>query len=130
MSRGLGDVYKRQAGNHRGKLKRWWRWAGDAGRARYCAACVRRCRKRGKPAPCGDCDKREPPLLDANIPAARLACASGTQWRVGFGGPYGLDYPAVFAVARALGITMDADTLNGVALIERTQLELWNREKH
>jgi len=33
-------------------------------------------------------------------------------------------------VARALGITMDADTLNGVALIERTQLELWNREKH
>ena len=34
------------------------------------------------------------------------------------------------AVARALGITMDADTLNGVALIERTQLELWNREKH
>lgn len=70
------------------------------------------------------------PLLDANIPAARLVCASGTQWRVGFGGPYGLDYPAVFAVARALGITMDADTLNGVALIERTQLELWNREKH
>ena len=81
-------------------------------------------------APCGDCDNREPPLLDANIPAARLVCASGTQWRVGFGGPYGLDYPAVFAVARALGITMDADTLNGVALIERTQLELWNREKH
>ncbi|MFQ8888740.1 MAG: hypothetical protein ACLR7Z_10755 [Bilophila wadsworthia] len=43
--------------------------------------------------------------------------------------PYGLDYPAVFAVAQALGITMDADTLNGVALIERTQ-RLWNREKH
>lgn len=78
-----------QPGSHRGKLKRWWRWAGDAGRAQYCTACVRRCRKRGKTASCRTCDKREPPLLDANIPAARLVCASGTQWRVGFGGRTG-----------------------------------------
>lgn len=67
--------------------------------------------------------------MAANIPVVRLLCACGTQWRVGFGGPYGLDYPAVFAVAGVLGIELTPEVLAGVALIEHTQLELWNREK-
>lgn len=55
--------------------------------------------------------------------------ACHTQWRTGFGGATGLDYNAVFAVAGALGITMDAQTLRGIACLEGCTLDMWQAQQ-
>lgn len=47
---------------------------------------------------------------------------------MGMGGPVGLDYPAVFAVASVLGIDMTKDLLFRVGVIEREHLEVLNAE--
>lgn len=63
-----------------------------------------------------------------NVPAARLMLACETQWRVGFGGAYGLDYPAVFQVAAALKIPVDAAVFRGLRALEHEQLALWQKD--
>ena len=55
-----------------------------------------------------------------------LACQ--TQWRVGFSGATGLDYNAMFSVAGALGIKVDARILRGISVLENTALSQWNKE--
>jgi hypothetical protein len=52
-----------------------------------------------------------------------------TQWRVGFAGATGLDYNAVFSVAGALGIEMDAAMLRGIGTLEAVTLEAWAKER-
>ena len=52
-----------------------------------------------------------------------------TQWRVGFNGPYGLDYPAVFKVAELRGFDLDADTFAGLQVLENEQLIIWAEQR-
>jgi len=56
------------------------------------------------------------------VPAWALWAASQTQWRVGVGGPIGLDYPAVWLVAESLGIEMHAANLSRIRALEREAL--------
>jgi hypothetical protein len=52
-----------------------------------------------------------------------------TQWRTGFAGATGLDYNALFSVAGALGITVDAAILRGIGILESMTLQYWAKEK-
>ena len=45
-----------------------------------------------------------------------------TQWRVGFGGPTGLDYQAVDRAAKWLGVRMDRLMLEQIQTLEINQL--------
>lgn len=58
----------------------------------------------------------------------RIMLACETQWRAGFGGAYGLDYPAVFQVAGVLGIPIDAAVFRGLRALEYSQLAIWQAE--
>lgn len=53
--------------------------------------------------------------------------AVSSQWRVGGFGFVGLDYPAVYLVAGTLGLTMDADLLGKIQLLEERELDRRNR---
>lgn len=70
-----------------------------------------------------------PPMLADNRLVLQLFAACSSQWRVGFNGPYGLDYVAVCRVAEIRGITVDADTLDGVQILEQEQLAIWAEQK-
>lgn len=115
-------------GSRTKKLIRWWRWATDTRRAGLCAACRKRHEKRNDPLQCRGCGQEAPQILAVNVPIARLMLACETQWRVGFGGAYGLDYNAVFAVAGALHIPLDATVLRGLQALEREQLRVWTKD--
>jgi len=45
-----------------------------------------------------------------------------TQWRVGMGGPVGLDYPAVWLVAETLGIEMHQANMWRIKALEKEAL--------
>ena len=45
-----------------------------------------------------------------------------TQWRMGFGGPVGLDYTALFRVAEMLGLEVDARCLELIQVLEMDSL--------
>lgn len=47
----------------------------------------------------------------------------GTQWRVGFGGPTGLDWTAVLHIARLLHIEMTPHLWHKLHALERDALE-------
>ncbi len=66
--------------------------------------------------------------MAGNAPAARLMLACETQWRAGFGGAYGLDYPAAFRVAEILKIPVDAAVFRGLRALEREQLAIWQED--
>lgn len=51
-----------------------------------------------------DIDEEEVEVWPDAWPAFRLFDAMGTQWRVGPGGPSGLDYTAISSTAAMLGI--------------------------
>ncbi|MDR2573779.1 MAG: DUF1799 domain-containing protein [Desulfovibrio sp.] len=67
-----------------------------------------------------------PTLLEEGI---RLMLACQMQWRVGFAGATGLDYNALFSVAGALGVAVDAAILRGIGILESLTLEKWNKRK-
>jgi hypothetical protein len=67
-------------------------------------------------------------LLQGNEAVIRLMLACQTQWRIGFAGASGLDYNAVFSVAGALGVKMDAAVLRGIGFLESLTLEKWRKE--
>lgn len=61
--------------------------------------------------------------------AFRLWQSSQTQLRVAFGGPIGLDYVAVRIVAEAIGVEMDAETLEALQVLEAEFLDVWEEEQ-
>ena len=67
--------------------------------------------------------------METNLPAARLWLACQTQWRTGFAGATGLDYNAMFQVAGALEINIDAVMLRKVGALEAITLEYWRVER-
>lgn len=60
-----------------------------------------------------------------NWPIVQFFSRLGTQWRVGFGGPTGLDYTAVLALMRTLRLKRDdfEDFFAGVQTMERAALD-------
>lgn len=71
---------------------------------------------------CAACEGRCPELLPDNAPAWELWAAVQTQWRVGMGGPIGLDYPAVWLVAETMGVEMHSANLGRIRALEREAL--------
>lgn len=63
-------------------------------------------------------------------PAVELFSAMGTQWRMGPGGPIGLDYGALPAVLRLMGAKREdlAGLFDDLRVIERAALEEMHKE--
>jgi hypothetical protein len=55
-----------------------------------------------------DYDSDDVELWPDNLAAVNLFIGVGTQWRVGFGGPYGLDYGVLFHKMDRMGLAPDA----------------------
>ena len=72
--------------------------------------------------PCVDCEWRRPELDPANHDALELWLELQTQWRVGFSGPTGLDYPAVYAEAQRLDIDLSNCVIRKIKALERLTL--------
>ena len=69
------------------------------------------------------------PLSPDAQDAQRLFLSVRSQWRVGFGGPTGLDYGGVAAAAKALEIPWEADVLSRLQVLENEQLAIWAEEQ-
>lgn len=61
--------------------------------------------------------------MAANAPALELWCHVGTQWRTGFCGPTGLDYNALYRVARTMGTRLDKALLKKIQTLESDFLQ-------
>lgn len=70
-----------------------------------------------------ECGYPRPTLAAENWEAWELWEAVSTQWRIGFGGVCGLDYPPVFQVASVLDIEMTEGLLRKVRVLENLTLE-------
>ena len=66
-----------------------------------------------------------------NVATVNVFVAMSTQWRVGMGGPTGLDYAALPPVLRLLGVpTADrADVFDGLRTMEDAALETMRKSK-
>lgn len=54
---------------------------------------------------------------------------ASTQWRVSEGGIFGLDYTAVFSIARALGVAADARFIEKIGAYEQEAVACINRRE-
>ena len=68
-----------------------------------------------------------PPALDWEAPAWQLYTRLQTQWRIGFGGPTGLDYSPAIALIQSMGwpLRLGLDLLRA---IEHGFLEAWKAQ--
>lgn len=95
-------------------------------KASYCQTC----HDLGKDDDCETCDYRMPEIAPLNMKAYTVWSRSYTQWRYGsiggMGGaapvPMGLDYNAVFAVARMLDIELSPGDFIKIQKLERFEL--------
>lgn len=58
----------------------------------------------------------------------QLFVALGTQWRVGMRGPIGLDYNVLPIIAPAMGVTLDAELLASLKVMESAALNAMRAE--
>lgn len=77
---------------------------------------------------CETCERRKPDLLESNEDAWELWEAVQTQWRASAFGLIGLDYPAVFLVAQALGIKVTESVMDKIRLAEAEVLKQQSEE--
>lgn len=63
------------------------------------------------------------------MPVLRLFDAMRTQWRVGFGGPYGLDYGPLTQVMELLGIEDREWAFEGLRVMEQVALKILHKDK-
>lgn len=63
-------------------------------------------------------------LMPANMVAAGLWLQVQGQWRVGFGGPTGIDWPAVESIARVLRVPVTPRLWQQMHALEQTELIL------
>lgn len=73
-----------------------------------------------------DIPDEEIDIWPENMDAADVFVLMGTQWRVGFSGPTGLDYGVLPLVFRSLGIDEERqpDVFDGVRVMESAALSL------
>lgn len=64
-------------------------------------------------------------------PSVALFMDMNTQWRIGFGGPTGLDYTALSTVMKFRGIKDDeaCDVFSDIQVMESAALELFQSRK-
>ncbi len=69
-------------------------------------------------------------LWPENVTPKVVFEAMGSQWRIGFSGPTGLDYGALAGVMRLLGVPGDAeiDVFDGVRVMESAALRMMNKK--
>jgi hypothetical protein len=65
--------------------------------------------------------------MTENRDAWALWNASCTQWRVCFGGIYGMDFTAVKSIADSMGITMYPSLLSKLKQLESYELERFSK---
>jgi hypothetical protein len=53
-----------------------------------------------------------------------LICLCASQWRIGFGGPYALDFNAVFGAADILGMRLNQRDIEKLQVYEEEVLKL------
>lgn len=65
------------------------------------------------------------------VSTVNVFVAMGTQWRVGFSGPIGLDYSALPAVLRMVDVPRKewTDVFDGLRAMESAALEHMHKEK-
>ena len=81
------------------------------------------------PLNCRKCEARCPDLNPENVPVWILWQAAATQWRTGPFGAIGLDYPAVFRVAKIIGVEMHPANLMRLQALERAELSRVRRKR-
>lgn len=82
-------------------------------------------RQRRMDAPCRECPHAAGGrLMPANMVAAGLWLQVQGQWRVGFGGPTGIDWPAVESIARVLRVPVTPRLWQQLHALESTELTL------
>ena len=82
-------------------------------------------RRRRMDAPCRTCPHAAGGrLMPANMMAAGLWLQVQGQWRVGFGGPTGMDWPAVESIARVLRVPVTPRLWQQLHALESTELTL------
>lgn len=82
-------------------------------------------RQRGTDAPCRECPHAAGGrLLPANAAVAGLWLQVQGQWRTGFGGPTGLDWPAVERIAALLRVPVTTRLWQQMHALEQTELTL------
>lgn len=82
-------------------------------------------RQRRTDAPCRECPHAAGGrLMPANMMAAGLWLQVQGQWRVGFGGPTGMDWPAVEGIARVLRVPVTPRLWQQLHALESTELTL------
>ena len=82
-------------------------------------------RRRGTDAPCRECPYAAGGrLLPANAAVAGLWLQVQGQWRTGFGGPTGLDWPAVERIAALLRVPVTTRLWQQMHALEQTELTL------
>lgn len=82
-------------------------------------------RRRRMDAPCRECPHAAGGrLMPANMVAAGLWLQVQGQWRVGFGGPTGIDWPAVESIARVLCVPVTPRLWQQLHALESTELTL------
>jgi len=75
-----------------------------------------------------EADEAQPRLWPQNAVAWRWFLICGTQWRTGFAGPVGLDYPACRAAGEMAGIAIDDDLFGRLRVLEMAVLDTWRDE--
>lgn len=63
------------------------------------------------------------------MPVIRLFDALRTQWRVGYGGAYGLDYTPIPAVMDLLGIDDRKYAFEGLRVMESVALDEMHKDR-
>ena len=82
-------------------------------------------RQRRTDAPCRECPHAAGGrLMPANMVAAGLWLQVQGQWRVGFGGPTGLDWPAVERIAALLRVPVTTRLWQQMHALEQTELAI------
>lgn len=82
-------------------------------------------RRRGTDAPCRECPYAAGGrLLPANAAVAGLWLQVQGQWRTGFGGPTGLDWPAVERIAALLRVPVTTRLWQQMHALEQTELAI------
>ncbi|KCB52772.1 MULTISPECIES: DUF1799 domain-containing protein [Bordetella] len=69
-------------------------------------------------------------LWPENVTPKVVFEAMGTQWRIGYGGPTGLDYSALSSVMRMLGVppSDEVDVFDSVRVMEAAALRMMNKK--
>jgi hypothetical protein len=76
-----------------------------------------------------DLDSEDIDVWPENMPVIRLFDAMRTQWRVGYGGAYGLDYNPLQSVMDWLGIEDRPYAFEGLRVMESVALDEMHKDK-